>query len=146
MYQRRLPRLSRRRCSSFPVFSLCRGAAPLRRHPSVRRPLHEAALRRCSLPQWRGQSHLRLAASRRPTILPKPVRERFHLREGSELTLEEHPDGLVLKPVINAPPWCRNRESGFILAKLPRGYDWDTLVEASRDARIKTPLEYEGMP
>jgi len=32
-------------------------------------------------------------------VLPKPVRERFHLREGSELELEERSDGLTLRPV-----------------------------------------------
>jgi AbrB family looped-hinge helix DNA binding protein len=32
-------------------------------------------------------------------ILPKPVRDRLQLREGSELDLEEHPDGVTLRPV-----------------------------------------------
>jgi len=32
-------------------------------------------------------------------VLPKPVRERFQLREGSELVIEEGSDGLTLKPV-----------------------------------------------
>ena len=32
-------------------------------------------------------------------ILPKPVRDRFGLREGTELELLETPDGVVLKPV-----------------------------------------------
>jgi len=30
-------------------------------------------------------------------VLPKPVRERFQLREGSELVIEEGSDGLTLK-------------------------------------------------
>jgi AbrB family looped-hinge helix DNA binding protein len=32
-------------------------------------------------------------------VLPKPIRDRLRLREGSELAREEHPDGLELRPV-----------------------------------------------
>ena len=70
-------------------------------------------------------------------ILPKPLRDRFHLREGSELTLEEHPDGLVLKPVDQRSSMVQEQGIWVHLGKLPRGYHWDTLVEDSRDERIK---------
>jgi AbrB family looped-hinge helix DNA binding protein len=36
-------------------------------------------------------------------VLPEPVRERFHLREGAELELEERPDGLTLRTIEKRP-------------------------------------------
>jgi AbrB family looped-hinge helix DNA binding protein len=70
-------------------------------------------------------------------ILPKPVRERFQLREGSELALEVRADGLTLRPVEQRPSMVQ--EDGILvhLGKAPRGFDWDTIVDQIRDERIK---------
>jgi AbrB family looped-hinge helix DNA binding protein len=70
-------------------------------------------------------------------VLPKPVRERFHLREGSELELEERSDGLTLRPVEQRPSMVRKNGIWVHLGKVPRGFDWDTAVDAIREERIK---------
>ena len=70
-------------------------------------------------------------------VLPKPVRERFHLREGSELELEERPDGLTLRPVEQQPSMVRKNGIWVHLGKVPRGFDWNTVVDGIREQRIK---------
>jgi AbrB family looped-hinge helix DNA binding protein len=70
-------------------------------------------------------------------ILPKPVRDRLQLREGSELLLEERPDGLTLRPVEQRSSMIQ--EDGILVhqGKAPRGFDWDSVVDAIRDQQIK---------
>ncbi len=70
-------------------------------------------------------------------VLPKPVRERFHLREGSELELEERSDGLTLRPVEQRASMVQDKGIWVHLGKVPRGFDWDGVVDAVRDQRIK---------
>jgi AbrB family looped-hinge helix DNA binding protein len=70
-------------------------------------------------------------------VLPKPVRERFHLREGSELELEERSDGLTLRPVEQRPSMVRKNGIWVHLGKVPRGFDWDAAVDDIREERIK---------
>jgi AbrB family looped-hinge helix DNA binding protein len=70
-------------------------------------------------------------------VLPKPVRERFRLREGSELELEERSDGLTLRPVEQRPSMVRRDGIWVHLGKVPRGFDWDTAVDDIREERIK---------
>jgi AbrB family looped-hinge helix DNA binding protein len=70
-------------------------------------------------------------------VLPKPVRERFRLRQGSDLEIEERPEGLLLKPVDRRPSMVQKNGIWVHLGKLPKGFDWDTLVEDARDDRIK---------
>jgi len=70
-------------------------------------------------------------------VLPKPVRERFHLREGSELELEERSDGVTLRPVEQRSSMAQEKGVWVHLGKVPRGFDWGSVVEAIRDERIK---------
>jgi len=70
-------------------------------------------------------------------VLPKPVRERFHLREGSELEIEERSDGLTLRPVEQQPSMVRKNGIWVHLGKVPRDFDWDAAVDAIREERIK---------
>jgi len=70
-------------------------------------------------------------------VLPKPVRERFHLREGSELEIEERSDGLTLKPVEQRSSMVQENGIWVHLGKVPRGFDWGNVVESVRDERIK---------
>ena len=46
--------------------------------------------------------------------LPKPVRDRFHLRPGSDLEIEEHPEGVLLKPVEQQPSMVKKTGTGCI--------------------------------
>lgn len=68
-------------------------------------------------------------------VLPMPVRERFHLQEGSEL--EERSDGLTLRPVEKRPSMVRENGIWVHLGKVPRGFDWDVAVDAMREERNK---------
>jgi AbrB family looped-hinge helix DNA binding protein len=70
-------------------------------------------------------------------ILPKPVRDRFHLREGSELEMEKRLDGLTLRPVQQRYSLVLKEGVGVHLGKVPRGFDWNGILDAERGARIK---------
>jgi AbrB family looped-hinge helix DNA binding protein len=70
-------------------------------------------------------------------VLPKPVRDRLRLRQGSDLEIEERPEGLLLKPVDQRPSMVKKNGLWVHLGKLPKGLDWETLVDEVRDERIK---------
>jgi AbrB family looped-hinge helix DNA binding protein len=70
-------------------------------------------------------------------VLPKPVRERLRLRAGTNLELEEGPEGLLLRPVGQRPAMVQKNGMLVHLGKAPRGLDWDRLIEDSREDRIK---------
>jgi AbrB family looped-hinge helix DNA binding protein len=70
-------------------------------------------------------------------VLPKPVRDRLRLRQGSDLEIEERPEGLLLKPVDQRPSMVQENGIWVHLGKLPKGFDWETLVDEVRDDRIK---------
>jgi AbrB family looped-hinge helix DNA binding protein len=70
-------------------------------------------------------------------ILAKPVRDRLQLREGSELALEEHPDGLVLRPIEHKSSMVQENGIWVHQGQAPGGFNWDTIVEAVREERIK---------
>jgi AbrB family looped-hinge helix DNA binding protein len=70
-------------------------------------------------------------------VLPKPVRERFHLREGSEIELEERCDGLTLRPVEQRSSMVQEKGIWVHLGKAPRGFDWDSVVDIVREERTK---------
>src|SRR5215471_8168031 len=70
-------------------------------------------------------------------VLPKQIRERFRLRPGSNLELDECPEGLVLRPVDQRPSMIQKDGFWVHLGKAPRGFDWDRLVDEDRDQRIK---------
>jgi len=70
-------------------------------------------------------------------ILPKPVRDRFRLRQGSNLEIEERPEGVLLKPVEQRPSMVKKNGLWVHLGELPEGYDWDRLIDDEREDRIK---------
>jgi AbrB family looped-hinge helix DNA binding protein len=70
-------------------------------------------------------------------VLPKPVRERFHLHAGAELELEHRPEGLSLKPVERGPSMALEKGIWVHLGQLPRELDWDKLIDDEREGRIK---------
>jgi len=70
-------------------------------------------------------------------VLPKPVRERFHLRAGAELELEQRPEGLSLKPVERGPSMVLEKGIWVHLGQLPRELDWVELLDEVREERIK---------
>jgi AbrB family looped-hinge helix DNA binding protein len=70
-------------------------------------------------------------------VLPKPIRDRYRLREGSDVELEESPDGLLLKPVNLRPSLVKENGIWVHLGKAPSGFDWADVVDSVRDERIK---------
>ena len=70
-------------------------------------------------------------------ILPKQVRDRLRLRAGSNLELEEHPEGLMLRPVSQKPSMVKKDGMWVHLGKLPRGFDWNRIIDDERDERIR---------
>jgi len=70
-------------------------------------------------------------------VLPKPVRDRFRLRAGANLELEEHPEGLILRPVARRASMAQEKGIWVHLGKIPEGLDWDELVDALREERLK---------
>lgn len=70
-------------------------------------------------------------------VLPKTVRDRFRLKAGSGLEVEESPDGILLKPAEQVPSMVLRDGVWVHLGALPEGFGWDKLVENDREERIK---------
>ena len=70
-------------------------------------------------------------------VLPKNVRDRFRLKAGSRLELEESPEGILLKPAEQSPSMVLRDGIWVHLGTLPEGLDWNKLVDHDREERIK---------
>lgn len=55
--------------------------------------------------------------------LPKPLRDRLRLLQGSDLEIEERPEGVLLKPVDQRPSMTKKNGNWVHLGTLPEGYD-----------------------
>jgi looped-hinge helix DNA binding domain, AbrB family len=56
-------------------------------------------------------------------ILPKPVRDRLGLRAGSDLEVQETPEGVLLKPADRRPSLIGKGSFWVHTGELPPGYD-----------------------
>jgi AbrB family looped-hinge helix DNA binding protein len=65
-------------------------------------------------------------------ILPKPLRDRLGLHEGSDLLVEETPEGVILKPVEGRSSMVKKHGLWVHTGKVPPAFD---LVQAVRDDR-----------
>lgn len=70
-------------------------------------------------------------------ILPKPVRDRLGLREGSRLELLETADGLVLRHADDEPAMVKKDGMWVHMGQLPAGYDILNSVRDLQDDRIR---------
>lgn len=70
-------------------------------------------------------------------ILPKKIRDRYRLRAGSELALEESVQGIVLKPAEQGPSMVKRDGLWVHLGKAPENFDWENMIENDREERIK---------
>ena len=70
-------------------------------------------------------------------VLPKRIRERLQLRGGSELELEESGSSVTLRPVRKTPSMTRKNGFWVHRGRLPKGVDWESLVDESREDRIR---------
>jgi len=70
-------------------------------------------------------------------ILPKPVRDRLGLHDGSNLEIEEMPDGLLLKPVEARTPMVKKNGLWVHTGKMPHGFDVVQAIRDDREERIR---------
>ena len=77
-------------------------------------------------------------------VLPKPVRERLHLRAGAELELEHRSEGLSLKPVERGPSMVLEKGIWVHLGQLPRGLHWDELIRRPHLRRPPSAVRKKG--
>lgn len=70
-------------------------------------------------------------------VLPKPVRDRLGLHEGSDLELEETPEGVMLKPVNGKPSMVKKQGLWVHTGKVPPGFDVVRVIREDREARIR---------
>lgn len=69
-------------------------------------------------------------------ILPKPVRDRLGLHEGSDLEVVETPEGVMLKPVEDRPSMIKKQGLWVHTGKVPPGFDLRRAICGDRDDRI----------
>lgn len=75
-------------------------------------------------------------------VLPKPVRDRLGLHEGSDLEMQETPDGLMLKPVEHRPSMVKKQGLWVHTGKVAPSFD---IVQAIRDARDERIRKNSGL-
>ena len=70
-------------------------------------------------------------------ILPKPVRDRIGLQAGSELEMQETPEGLVLKTVELRPSIVKKQGLWVYTGTAPPGFDTVPAIRDDREERIR---------
>ena len=70
-------------------------------------------------------------------ILPKPVRDRLGLHAGSDLEIEETPDGVVLRPADRRPSMVKKGSFWVHTGELPPGYDMLKAIDDDREERTR---------
>lgn len=69
--------------------------------------------------------------------MPKPVRDRFGMKAGTDLEIEETPEGVMLRPVQRRPSLVTRNGLLVHRGKLPKGFDWHRLIEDEREDRTR---------
>jgi AbrB family looped-hinge helix DNA binding protein len=69
-------------------------------------------------------------------VLPKPIRDRFGLKAGTDLEIEETAEGITLKPVQQQPSLVKRDGLLVHRGKLPNGYNWNRLLQDYREERL----------
>jgi AbrB family looped-hinge helix DNA binding protein len=70
-------------------------------------------------------------------ILPKPLRDRLGLNAGSELEIQETPEGVMLTPADRRPSMIRKQGLWVHTGKLLLGFDSVHAIEDDREERIR---------
>ena len=73
-------------------------------------------------------------------ILPKAVRDRLGLKEGSDMEMLETPDGVVLRSVERSPSLIKKGSFWVHTGKIPPGYDILKAIEEDREERMHKVL------
>ena len=70
-------------------------------------------------------------------ILPKPMRDRLGLHAGSDLEIQETPDGVVLRPADRRPSMVKKGSFWVHTGELPPGYDILKAIDDDREERTR---------
>lgn len=70
-------------------------------------------------------------------VLPKPVRDRLGLHEGSDLELEETSEGVMLKPMEACPSMVKKQGLWVHTGDVPPRFDVIRAVRNDREDRIR---------
>jgi AbrB family looped-hinge helix DNA binding protein len=70
-------------------------------------------------------------------ILPKPLRDRLGLHAGSDLEIQEIPEGVVLKPAGRRPSLVRKGSFLVHTGEIPSGYDILNAIDDDREERLR---------
>jgi AbrB family looped-hinge helix DNA binding protein len=70
-------------------------------------------------------------------ILPKPVRDRLGLHAGSDLEIQETPEGVMLKPAGRRPSLVKKGSFWVHTGEIPPGYDILKAIDEDREERMR---------
>ncbi len=70
-------------------------------------------------------------------ILPKPMRDRFGLRAGSDLEIRETSEGIVLKLADQKPSLIKKGGFWVHTGEIPPGYDILKAIDEDREERMR---------
>jgi AbrB family looped-hinge helix DNA binding protein len=70
-------------------------------------------------------------------VLPKPVRDRLGLHGGSDLEIQETPEGLVLRPAERKPSLVKKGSFWVHTGEIPPGYDILKAIDEDREERTR---------
>jgi AbrB family looped-hinge helix DNA binding protein len=70
-------------------------------------------------------------------ILPKPVRDRLGLHGGSDLEIQETPEGIVLKPADRRPSLVKKGSFFVHTGEISPGYDILKAIDEDREERMR---------
>ena len=70
-------------------------------------------------------------------VLPKPMRDRLGLHEGSDLEVQETTEGITLKPAERRPSMVKKQGLWVHTGKLPPGFDIVQAIREDREDRIR---------
>jgi AbrB family looped-hinge helix DNA binding protein len=71
-------------------------------------------------------------------VVPKAVRDRLGLHKDSKLELEDRPEGVFLRPVVNESGLSRDEHGWLVHKGRPTGkLDWDHIVNEDREERMR---------
>jgi len=70
-------------------------------------------------------------------ILPKPIRDRLGLHAGSELEVEETPEGIMLRPADQRPSLIRKGGFWVHSGEISTGYEILKAIDQGEDERTR---------
>jgi AbrB family looped-hinge helix DNA binding protein len=80
-------------------------------------------------------------------VIPARLRSRYGLEEGSQVAVEERPDGVLLRPVVTLPVemYSSDRKAEFLLNNAVTEADYEWAVKAVREMGIDPKsIPHEG--